>query len=87
MKVVGITILRTGSSLTDPIPLCMACDLSSYGFFQRQVSEIEEEGGKMTTEVRPMIDGNIMTTAYARPQRRNNILLNIALYMPVLRNR
>ncbi|KAL3763443.1 hypothetical protein ACHAWU_002016 [Discostella pseudostelligera] len=36
MKVVGITILRTGSSLPGPIPLCMACDLSSYGFFQRQ---------------------------------------------------
>ena len=38
MKVVGITILRTGASLPDPIPLSMACDLSSYGFFQRQVS-------------------------------------------------
>ena len=38
MKVVGITILRAGASLPDPIPLCMACDLSSYGFFQRQVS-------------------------------------------------
>jgi hypothetical protein len=37
MKVVGITILRTGASLPDPIPLSMACDLSSYGFFQRQV--------------------------------------------------
>lgn len=36
MKVVGITILRTGASLPDPIPLSMACDLSSYGFFQRQ---------------------------------------------------
>ena len=36
MKVVGITILRTGAG--DPIPLTMACDLSSYGFFQRQVS-------------------------------------------------
>mmetsp|Transcript_22411 Transcript_22411/g.40422 ORF Transcript_22411/g.40422 Transcript_22411/m.40422 type:complete len:202 (+) Transcript_22411:140-745(+) len=36
MKVVGITILRTGASLPDPIPMSMACDLSSYGFFQRQ---------------------------------------------------
>jgi len=36
MKVVGITILRMGGE--DPIPLSMACDLSSYGFFQRQVS-------------------------------------------------
>jgi len=36
MKVVGITILRTGASLPDPVPLVMACDLSSYGFFQRQ---------------------------------------------------
>ena len=41
MKVVGITILRTGASLPDPIPLCMACDLSSYGFFQRQVRIVE----------------------------------------------
>jgi len=36
MKVVGLTILRTGASLPDPIPISMACDLSSYGFFQRQ---------------------------------------------------
>lgn len=36
MKVVGITILRTSSSLPDPVPMAMACDLSSYGFFQRQ---------------------------------------------------
>lgn len=36
MKVVGITILRTGASSPDPVPLSMACDLSSYGFFQRQ---------------------------------------------------
>lgn len=36
MKVVGISILRTGSDLPDPIPLSMACELSSYGFFQRQ---------------------------------------------------
>ncbi|KAL7550207.1 hypothetical protein ACHAWF_015578 [Thalassiosira exigua] len=36
MKVIGITILRTGASLPDPVPLSMACDLSSYGFFQRQ---------------------------------------------------
>ena len=35
MKVVGITILRMGNE--DPIPVSMACDLSSYGFFQRQV--------------------------------------------------
>mmetsp|Transcript_13740 Transcript_13740/g.29008 ORF Transcript_13740/g.29008 Transcript_13740/m.29008 type:complete len:200 (+) Transcript_13740:158-757(+) len=34
MKVVGITILRVGGD--DPVPLSMACDLSSYGFFQRQ---------------------------------------------------
>lgn len=37
MKVVGITILRMGNE--DPIPVSMACDLSSYGFFQRQVRE------------------------------------------------
>mmetsp|Transcript_30220 Transcript_30220/g.40351 ORF Transcript_30220/g.40351 Transcript_30220/m.40351 type:complete len:201 (+) Transcript_30220:169-771(+) len=36
MKIVGITILRTGKDLEEPIPLTMACDLTSYGFFQRQ---------------------------------------------------
>jgi len=36
MKVVGISILRTGKELEEPIVLTMACDLSSYGFFQRQ---------------------------------------------------
>jgi synaptobrevin family protein YKT6 len=36
MKVVSIAILRSGPSGEDPLPLCMACDLSSYGFFQRQ---------------------------------------------------
>lgn len=37
MKVVDITILRTDSN-QDPIPLSSASDLSSYGYFQRQVS-------------------------------------------------
>jgi len=35
MKVVGLSILRTGGDLDDPILLSMACELSSYGFFQR----------------------------------------------------
>ena len=41
MKVVGITVLRTDRE--DPIPLSMACDLSSYGFFQRQVGCLLEK--------------------------------------------
>ena len=40
MKVVSIAVLRMGSAGADPIPTSMACDLSSYGFFQRQVSSI-----------------------------------------------
>lgn len=36
MKVVGISILRTDRDVADAIPLSMACDLSSYGYFQRQ---------------------------------------------------
>lgn len=36
MKVVGIAIVRTGSDLNDPIPMTVASDLSSFGFFQRQ---------------------------------------------------
>jgi len=35
MKVVGITILRTEKD-SNPLPLAMACDLASYGYFQRQ---------------------------------------------------
>lgn len=37
MKVVGIAVVRTGSDLPDPIPINVASDLSSFGFFQRQV--------------------------------------------------
>ena len=37
MKVVSIAILRTGPDVAEPIPVSMACELSSYGFFQRQV--------------------------------------------------
>ena len=36
-KIVGIAILRAGKDLPDPIPISMACDLASYGYFQRQV--------------------------------------------------
>lgn len=36
MKVVGISILRFGQGMADPIQLCTANDLSSFGFFQRQ---------------------------------------------------
>jgi len=35
MKVVGISILRTITD-SDPIPLTSACDLASFGYFQRQ---------------------------------------------------
>ena len=34
---VSIAILRTGPDVAEPIPVSMACELSSYGFFQRQV--------------------------------------------------
>jgi hypothetical protein len=37
MKVVGIAIVRTGRELNEPIPLTVTNDLSSFGFFQRQV--------------------------------------------------
>uniref|UniRef100_A0A6T5VLC8 V-SNARE coiled-coil homology domain-containing protein n=1 Tax=Leptocylindrus aporus TaxID=1398097 RepID=A0A6T5VLC8_9STRA len=41
MKVVGLSILRTGPSLDEPLPLAVANDLSSFGYFQRQgVSEM-----------------------------------------------
>mmetsp|Transcript_17449 Transcript_17449/g.16913 ORF Transcript_17449/g.16913 Transcript_17449/m.16913 type:complete len:200 (-) Transcript_17449:480-1079(-) len=35
MKVLGISILR-GVADSDPISLCSACDLTSFGYFQRQ---------------------------------------------------
>lgn len=33
---VGIAIVRTGADLNEPVPVAMASDLSSFGFFQRQ---------------------------------------------------
>jgi len=36
MKVVGISILRAGKDVSDPIPVSMVSDLTSYGYFQRQ---------------------------------------------------
>jgi hypothetical protein len=39
MKIIGIAVVRTGSDLNDPIPLTVANDLSSFGFFQRQVCQ------------------------------------------------
>merc|ERR1712125_74378 len=35
-KVVGISIVRTGAQLNEPIPITVACDLASFGYFQRQ---------------------------------------------------
>jgi len=37
MKVVGIAICRTGSDLNEPIPVSVNNELSSFGYFQRQV--------------------------------------------------
>lgn len=37
MKVVSLAIVRTGAELNEPLPLAVANDLSSFGFFQRQV--------------------------------------------------
>ena len=37
MKVLGLAVVRTGKDLEDPIPMSVATDLSSFGFFQRQV--------------------------------------------------
>mmetsp|Transcript_16978 Transcript_16978/g.38199 ORF Transcript_16978/g.38199 Transcript_16978/m.38199 type:complete len:201 (-) Transcript_16978:318-920(-) len=36
MKVVSISVLRFSPGMADPLQLCMATDLSSFGFFQRQ---------------------------------------------------
>lgn len=37
MKVYGIAIVRTGTDINEPVPMTVASDLSSFGFFQRQV--------------------------------------------------
>ena len=37
VKIVGISILKGGALIADPIVLSRADDLSSFGFFQRQV--------------------------------------------------
>jgi len=45
MKIVGIAVVRTGKDLNEPIPLTFATDLSSFGFFQRQVCHVMSAGG------------------------------------------
>jgi hypothetical protein len=42
MKVLSIVIARTGSDLNEPVPLTVAHELSSFGFFQRQVGRASE---------------------------------------------
>lgn len=51
MKIVGLSILRTGKDLSDPLPLAVANDLSSFGYFQRQgVNEMLTFFGKTFTK-------------------------------------
>ena len=35
MKILGIGILRSNADTEDPVMLVQACELSSFGFFQR----------------------------------------------------
>mmetsp|Transcript_6739 Transcript_6739/g.11318 ORF Transcript_6739/g.11318 Transcript_6739/m.11318 type:complete len:200 (-) Transcript_6739:288-887(-) len=35
MKILGIAVLRVGGDVTEPIVITQACELSSFGFFQR----------------------------------------------------
>ena len=42
MKILSIALVRTGSDLNEPIPLTVAHDLSSFGFFQRQVRYVHD---------------------------------------------
>ena len=42
MKIVGVAVARTGADLNEPIPLTVTNDLSSFGFFQRQVRVVFE---------------------------------------------
>jgi hypothetical protein len=41
VKIVGIAVVRTGSDLNEALPLTVATDLSSFGFFQRQVGFVQ----------------------------------------------
>ena len=52
MKVVSIAILRTGPDVAEPVPVSMACELSSYGFFQRQVRQAGHCHEPTRTEVK-----------------------------------
>mmetsp|Transcript_19984 Transcript_19984/g.29563 ORF Transcript_19984/g.29563 Transcript_19984/m.29563 type:complete len:200 (+) Transcript_19984:49-648(+) len=36
MKIIAITMLRYGADVKEPVILSQSCDLSSFGFFQRQ---------------------------------------------------
>lgn len=35
VKILGIGILRLNKDVTDPVMLVQACELSSFGFFQK----------------------------------------------------
>jgi len=40
VKVLALAVVRTGTELPEPITCAMSTELSSFGFFQRPVSNI-----------------------------------------------
>lgn len=45
-KILGLAVVRTGPELNEPIPVSVANDLTSFGFFQRQVRMEMRKGKK-----------------------------------------
>jgi hypothetical protein len=51
MKILSISIVRTDAELNDPVPLTTANDLSSFGFFQRQVGCIGSHLNQLAVQI------------------------------------
>lgn len=43
VKLLSIAVVRTGNDIPDPVVVTLGTELSSYGFFQRPVSEIKRK--------------------------------------------
>ena len=63
MKVVGVAVARTGADLNEPIPLTVTNDLSSFGFFQRQVRS-PYSSSLCTTNTHPTCECTAMHTCW-----------------------
>lgn len=75
MKILGLAVVRTGPELNEPIPLATANDLSSFGFFQRQVGNARTNDRRRPRVVMSRSNATIeMTMANASKQASNGMM-------------